>query len=218
MTVNNNKYSIYVAERPERDESGDSVHTFLLLVEEQEGAQSVVQQLHYIVDPMTSTILPNARVGISDPKDYPERFSNLMASRVMNNEREYVLAKWNHALQYAFQVKYSLQEGLRLSEDFQTEETAVNCRAAVIATLNAIDVETTTDQFARTAGTKCSEMPVFGEFNAAAANKTYDQLMYSNGVYMSNLELKLVTADGITPKRYNGALAEPFLPMRQLEI
>jgi hypothetical protein len=201
-----NKYSICIAERLEceqGDRNDNWYHTFLLLVNESTDPVTIAQQLHYN-DNALGHLLPNVRRGISDP----EKFKNIMISRVETGEESEILKKWNYALSYAFYLKYS---AIPFGENYKHGESDVNCRAAVIATLKILGIGYNEDDYAQSAGTVCAVIPVGVSFNEMDTTTNSERTLWQKNDDL----LRTLDAEWIPQKRYMGPVKYPLLPMKK---
>jgi hypothetical protein len=210
MTVDHRdkKYSIYIAERLERELSDPSdrwYHAFLMLVDETNQPVTIVQQLHFN-DQMNARgkpfLFPNARVGIASH----ERFKDVLVYPLIGGKSEDILGIWNGALGIA---NLLLHEKIPFDENYKHGEYSPNCRAAVIAIVRAMGFDYHEECFAQTAGSKCSAISLpFKIGFQETANKTIEELTASNKNYLTALQ-----ADWIGANRIVAPIIYPFKPM-----
>lgn len=197
-------YAIYVAERleAEQDDPSDAwYHTFLLLVDKTGTPVTVLQQLHFN-DDEHGNLLPNVRVGLSDPN----KFQGIKTYPLVKGDAPKILAAWNEGLLYSFYLKH---KGIAFSENYKHGIEAVNCRSAIIATLQSIGLETRPEFFAAEAGTGCKDIPISKVFDFAAKGKLpWDEIVRKNQDYQ-----RLLDAPWISGGRYVGPVMHPFKPM-----
>lgn len=200
--------AIYLAEReevPVRSDDDFVFHSFLLLIDESMRPVSILQQLHFTdaEDPYTKELylLPNARLGVSQ-----DRVLDRVYAYPIIGGREYdVLEMWNYALSYASYVKVMKPE---FSLDYIDNPEAVNCRAGLMATLQALGIDIGHDLFKQKGGTECRELPLGAVFehNSKKQNtRTLAELWQSNEGLRATLD-----ASWIPRERYVGPVKRPF--------
>lgn len=195
------KYAIYIAERLER-EMGDQLdtwyHTFLLLVDETTEPVTVLQQLHYN-DDIHGNLLPNVRMGLSDP----DKFKDVLVYPLVGGRAKEILEGWNAALSFAFYLKHS---NIPFGDNYKYGEMHVNCRAAIIATLKSIGIDTDESSYAQKAGVYCQDIPVSKIFEfSATGNAVWEDLKRKNEEHRLTLD-----ADWVPNERFIGPLNHPL--------
>lgn len=135
---------------------------------------------------------PNTRNGIA----HEDSFKKVRTHCVAAGPPEDILQKWNYALSYAFYIKNS---NIAFGDDYRHGKTDLNCRAAIIATLQTIGVPYSRDQYAQDAGTSCTVMPTSRAFNKASdGSETLERLWQLNRSFSHLLAAAWISEDGNT--------------------
>lgn len=211
------KLSIHVVEIPmheKNDHTDRWYHTCLMLVDETTRPARILQQLHFndIPDPndpytpvneRKSKIMPNLRLGSSLDQ---MKFIDVASSKILEGSGQEVMHRWNHALNYAFYIKYM---DFYFEGDYKRDLIAVNCRTFINATIKAMGLMPREENFAQNAGREAENIPLLALFDEKASPlHSFQDIRRKNEGYIISLD-----QDWIPRERYVQPMLYPFLPM-----
>ncbi len=158
----NRTLAIYTVEREisEEDNPNDRWHhTSLMLVDETDGEQKILQQLHYFND-QRGKLDAEVREGSYNE----ERMRGVKAHQITSGNEAEILNLWNVGLWHAMDLKDS---GVDWDMNhYKDDPESVNCRKAIKSTLTAMGVEYSDAQYAEVAGTQGDDISLTNAFES----------------------------------------------------
>ncbi len=199
----NRTLAIYTAEREisEEDDPSDRWHhTSLMLVDETDGEQKILQQLHFFND-HRGKLDAEVREGTYDE----QRMRGVKAYQIRSGEEADILNQWNVGLWHAMDL-----QAAEIDWDmdrYKRSPESLNCRKAIKSTLKAMGVEYSPAHYADVAGTQGDDINLTDAFEMRRgwAIRPLDKLWRENfAMVHSGLEAKAINYD--PHNRYTDAL------------
>ncbi len=164
---------IFVTERRANDSNSSQFHTGACLAY-LHGEQITLKEQIDFDGGLDRLVIPRLKRGISDPEFYPDRYKDLMFSKVCTpKSNEDALKQWIHGLKYGFRARAL---GLQFT-DPSNQGDSINCRSMVKDMLRSMGIETTSADYASDRGLSCTTIPhIIKNFDGAKGARHINSL------------------------------------------